>query len=71
MSSLVKPKRVTIKGSDGGLYSFLCKPKDDLRKDARLMDFYSMINKLLKASSESRRRRLRASSYGRHAIDFY
>jgi hypothetical protein len=59
MPSLVKPKRVTIRGSDGSLYSFLCKPKDDLRKDARLMDFFSMINKLLKANSESRRRRLR------------
>lgn len=59
MSSLVKPKRVTIRGSNGVLYSFLCKPKDDLRKDARLMDFFSMINKLLKTSSESRRRRLR------------
>lgn len=59
MPSLVKPKRVTIRGSDGSLYSFLCKPKDDLRKDARLMDFFSMINKLLKADSESRRRRLR------------
>ena len=59
MPSLVKPKRVTIRGSDGSLYSFLCKPKDDLRKDARLMDFFSMVNKLLKADSESRRRRLR------------
>lgn len=59
MSSLVRPKRVTIKGSDGNLYSFLCKPKDDLRKDARLMDLFSMINKMLKANSESRRRQLR------------
>jgi serine/threonine-protein kinase ATR len=62
MPSLVKPKRVTVRGSDGGLYSFLCKPKDDLRKDARLMDFFAMINKLLKADSESRRRRLRVYS---------
>lgn len=38
---------------------FLGKPKDDLRKDARIMDLNSIINKLLKANSESRRRQLR------------
>jgi serine/threonine-protein kinase ATR len=58
MNSLAKPRKITIKGSDGELYSFLGKPKDDLRKDARLMDFNSIINKLLKANSESRRRQL-------------
>ncbi|KAF8314749.1 hypothetical protein DL93DRAFT_2155621 [Clavulina sp. PMI_390] len=63
MPSLVRPKRVTITGNDGCKYSFLCKPKDDLRKDARLMDFFSMINKFLNASSESRRRRLHIKTY--------
>jgi serine/threonine-protein kinase ATR len=38
---------------------FLGKPKDDLRKDARLMDFNAIINKLLKGNSDSRRRQLR------------
>ena len=40
---------------------FLGKPKDDLRKDARLMDLNAIINKLLKGNSESRRRQLRTS----------
>jgi len=56
---MAKPRKVTIRGSDGQIYMFLGKPKDDLRKDARLMDFNAIINKLLKANSESRRRQLR------------
>ncbi len=63
MSSLQKPKKITIIGSDGQHYIFLCKAKDDLRKDSRLMDFNAMINKLLRKDSESRKRRLRKFHY--------
>lgn len=35
MPSLQRPKRITFIGSDGREYSFLAKPKDDLRKDYR------------------------------------
>ena len=59
MKSLARPKKIALKGSDGQTYMFLGKPKDDLRKDARLMDFNAIINKLLKANSESRKRQLR------------
>jgi serine/threonine-protein kinase ATR len=59
MRSLARPRKITIQGTDGQTYMFLGKPKDDLRKDARLMDFNAIINKLLKSNSESRRRRLR------------
>ena len=52
MKSLAKPRKVTILGSDGQRYAFLGKPKDDLRKDARLMDFNSIINKILNMNSE-------------------
>lgn len=62
MRSLAKPRKITILGSNGKIYMFLGKPKDDLRKDARLMDFNSIINKLLKTNSESRRRQLRMLS---------
>lgn len=62
MRSLAKPRKITIRGSNGQIYMFLGKPKDDLRKDARLMDFNAIINKLLKANSESRRRQLRKST---------
>jgi phosphatidylinositol kinase/protein kinase (PI-3 family) len=58
MASLQKPRKIVVLGDDGNPYSFLCKPKDDLRKDARLMEFNSIINKLLKKNSESRKRKL-------------
>jgi hypothetical protein len=47
-----------MRGTDGGKYPFLVKPKDDLRKDARLMEFNSIINKLLKKDAETSRRQL-------------
>ncbi|KAF8076761.1 hypothetical protein FPV67DRAFT_1472577 [Lyophyllum atratum] len=64
MRSLAKPRKITVQGSNGQIYMFLGKPKDDLRKDARLMDFNAIINKLLKANSESRRRQLHIRTYG-------
>ncbi|KAI0340807.1 hypothetical protein BDW22DRAFT_1397789 [Trametopsis cervina] len=64
MRSLAKPRKITIQGSNGQIFMFLGKPKDDLRKDARLMDFNAIINKLLKSNSESRRRQLRIRTYG-------
>ncbi|KAK0560483.1 hypothetical protein OC844_003736 [Tilletia horrida] len=63
MASLQKPRKIGIKGTDGRVYNFLCKPKDDLRKDARLMEFDSMINKFLQSNAESRRRRLHIRTY--------
>ena len=59
MRSLAKPRKISIVSQGGQVFQFLGKPKDDLRKDARLMDFDAIINKLLKANSESRRRQLR------------
>ncbi|KAG4305883.1 hypothetical protein PORY_000793 [Pneumocystis oryctolagi] len=63
MNSLQKPRKITIIGSDGRHYPFLCKPKDDLRKDARLMEFNSMINKFLRIDNESRKRQLYIRTY--------
>ncbi|KAL8556534.1 hypothetical protein ACS0TY_004111 [Phlomoides rotata] len=58
LSSLQRPKKIILMGSDGKEHPFLCKPKDDLRKDARMMEFNTMINRLLSKSPESRRRKL-------------
>uniref|UniRef100_V5E7L0 non-specific serine/threonine protein kinase n=2 Tax=Kalmanozyma brasiliensis (strain GHG001) TaxID=1365824 RepID=V5E7L0_KALBG len=63
MNSLQKPRKMMIIGNDGNRYPFLCKPKDDLRKDARLMEFDSMINKLLQSQPESRKRKLYVRTY--------
>ncbi|CAN4112596.1 unnamed protein product [Withania somnifera] len=58
LSSLQRPKKIILLGSDGIERPFLCKPKDDLRKDARMMEFNAMVNRLLSKCSESRRRKL-------------
>ncbi|EWC44205.1 hypothetical protein DRE_06950 [Drechslerella stenobrocha 248] len=63
MSSLQKPRKVTVVGSDGRRYPLMCKPKDDLRKDARLMEFNTIINRLLKKDDESSKRQLQIRTY--------
>ena len=73
MGSLQRPKKVVIRGSDGEKYIFLCKPKDDLRKDARMMDFMTSVNRLLHKSANCRRRRLVVQCYAvtppaRHSV---
>lgn len=65
MMTKEKPKRIEILGSDGGVYPFLCKREKtgDLRKDARMMEFNSMINKLLQKDREGQKRKLRLRTY--------
>ncbi|KAL4915148.1 hypothetical protein BDW62DRAFT_203876 [Aspergillus aurantiobrunneus] len=63
LSSLQKPRKIGIRGSDGRIYNILCKPKDDLRKDQRLMEFNNMINRFLKKDVESSKRRMYIKTY--------
>ncbi|XP_060578307.1 serine/threonine-protein kinase ATR-like [Ruditapes philippinarum] len=63
LQSLQKPKKITMKGSDGNLYVMMCKPKDDLRKDCRLMEFNGIVNKFLRKDPESRKRYLYIRTY--------
>lgn len=63
LSSLQKPRKLTIRGSDGNLYNVLAKPKDDLRKDQRLMEFNTMINRFLKRDVDAAKRRLYIRTY--------
>ncbi|KAF2828831.1 hypothetical protein CC86DRAFT_319926 [Ophiobolus disseminans] len=63
LSSLQRPRKVDVRGSDGRMYGLLCKPKDDLRKDQRLMEFNAMINRALKKDIESSKRRLYIKTY--------
>ncbi|KAF7586889.1 serine/threonine-protein kinase M1 [Aspergillus hancockii] len=63
LNSLQKPRKISIRGSDGKIYNILCKPKDDLRKDQRLMEFNNMINRFLKRDVESSKRRMYIKTY--------
>ncbi|KIY70380.1 hypothetical protein CYLTODRAFT_347818 [Cylindrobasidium torrendii FP15055 ss-10] len=64
MSSLARPKKISATGSNGQRYAFLGKPLDDLRKDARVMDLFNIINKLLNTNPDSRKRQLHIRTYG-------
>lgn len=63
LNSLQRPRKISIRGSDGHVYAILCKPKDDLRKDQRLMEFNAMINRALKRDADSSKRRLYIKTY--------
>ncbi|TKA23330.1 hypothetical protein B0A50_07538 [Salinomyces thailandicus] len=63
LSSLQRPRKIVARGSDGKRYGLLCKPKDDLRKDQRLMEFNGIINRALKRDPESSKRRLYIKTY--------
>ncbi|KAJ8730029.1 hypothetical protein PYW07_017067 [Mythimna separata] len=63
LPSLQKPRKVTLKGSDGKSYIIMLKPRDDLRKDYRLMEFNGVVNRFLQDAPETRRRRLYIRTY--------
>lgn len=63
LSSLQKPRKLIIIGSDGNRYPILCKPKDDLRKDQRLMEFNAMIDRALKKDVDASKRKLYIKTY--------
>ena len=63
LNSLARPRKISIRGSDGRVYGILCKPKDDLRKDQRLLEFNSMISRILKRDAECSKRRLYIKTY--------
>ncbi|KHJ46616.1 FATC domain protein [Trichuris suis] len=63
LNSLQKPKKISIVGSDGHNYPMMCKNKDDLRLDKRLMEFNNLVNTCLLREPECRRRRMRVRTY--------
>lgn len=63
MSSLQKPKKVSILGSDGKKYKILFKINDDLRKDAKLMESTSMIDHSLEINYDSKKRHLHINTF--------
>ena len=65
MKSKEKPKKISVDSSDGSTVNFLCKRESsgDLRKDARLMEFNFVINRLLRQDGDGRRRKLKLRTY--------
>jgi hypothetical protein len=65
MHSKERPRKLTVLATDGKRYNFLCKREKvgDLRKDARMMEFASVVNRLLAKDPEGSRRKLRMRTY--------
>lgn len=65
MSSLMRPRRIGLIGSDGLHYRYLAKRENqgDMRKDSRLVEFITVVNRLLSKDVESHKRNLELKTY--------
>ncbi|KHJ76434.1 hypothetical protein OESDEN_23946 [Oesophagostomum dentatum] len=63
LKSMLKPKRIALRGGDGRRYLIMCKPNDELRKDARFMDVNRMMNSLMRQNADARRRQLSVRTF--------
>ncbi|KAF9582493.1 phosphatidylinositol kinase- protein kinase tor1, partial [Lunasporangiospora selenospora] len=53
-----RPRRLTIRGSDGRIYEFLLKGQEDIRQDERVMQLFGLCNTLLATDPETFKRHL-------------
>ncbi|KAL4956134.1 armadillo-type protein [Aspergillus filifer] len=53
-----RPRRMTLKGSDGSSYMYIVKGHEDIRQDERVMQLFGLVNTLLDNDSESFKRHL-------------
>lgn len=60
-----RPVRIAVLASDGRKYYFLCKKEGegDMRKNTRMMEFATVVNRLFGLNRDSRRRRLRLRTF--------
>lgn len=53
-----RPRKMTLRGSDGVAYTFVLKGHEDIRQDERVMQLFGLVNTLLNNDSESFKRHL-------------
>lgn len=63
LTSKQHPRKLEIYGSDGKEYTFLLKGKEDTRQDERVMQLFSLVNKLLASEPETSKRGLSITRY--------
>eukprot|EP01137_Pigoraptor_chileana_P037293 Opistho-2@34170 len=63
ISSKQRPRKLTVKGSDGLDYVYLLKGHEDLRQDERVMQLFGLVNTLLAADPETFKRHLSIQRY--------
>jgi len=62
-ASKQRPKKITLRGSDGRDYHFIAKGSEDLRQDERVQRLFRAMDGLLAANPESRGRGLQVRTF--------
>jgi phosphatidylinositol kinase/protein kinase (PI-3 family) len=63
ISSKQRPRKLSMRGSDGQDYVFLLKGHEDLRQDERVMQLFGLVNALLANDRDTRKRDLAIRRY--------
>ena len=63
IESKQRPRKLSILGSDGKVYTFLLKGHEDLRQDKRVMQLFGLVNTMLSNDSETSQKDLRIKGY--------
>ncbi|GBE86637.1 Serine/threonine-protein kinase tor2 [Sparassis crispa] len=63
ITSKQRPRRLSLKGSDGKDYHYLLKGHEDLRQDERVMQLFSLVNNLLSVDTDCFKRHLNIQRY--------
>lgn len=71
IASLQRPKKIQFLSSSGALQTILLKPKDDLQKDARIMEIFRTIDMQFQSFEQARQRQLTIHSYSVTPLNEY
>ncbi|KZT10185.1 atypical/PIKK/FRAP protein kinase [Laetiporus sulphureus 93-53] len=63
IQSKQRPRRLSLRGSDGKDYQYVLKGHEDLRQDERVMQLFSLVNNLLSVDTDCFKRRLHIQRY--------
>ncbi|RKP06910.1 kinase-like domain-containing protein, partial [Thamnocephalis sphaerospora] len=63
ITSKQRPRKLSLKGSDGKDYQYLLKGHEDLRQDERVMQLFGLVNTLLQVDPETFKRHLSIRRY--------
>lgn len=58
INSKQRPRKLILMGDDGKRYKYLLKGHEDLRQDQRVMQLFGLVNTILAADGETRKRHL-------------
>jgi serine/threonine-protein kinase mTOR len=58
-----RPRKMTLRGSDGIAYTYVLKGHEDIRQDERVMQLFGLVNTLLNNDSESFKRHLNIQQF--------